>query len=206
MKIESVSNQPDRAGRYRTVLSDGTVLRLYKQTVQEFGLYPGMELTHQELSQLLESAKSMSAKMRAVRIVTVSSVSKGDLQQRLVQKGEDPEHARQAVNWMAEMQLIDDEKTAGQIVDSCIRKGYGLARAKQALYEKKIPKSYWEAALHDYPEQEDYIRRYLANHLPPEHDPKATKKAVDALLRRGHSYRTIRRVMDYPEDLEDTYG
>ena len=38
----------------------------------------------------------------------------------------------------ADLDLLDDRKTAEQIVSSCVRKGYGLARAKQALYEKKM--------------------------------------------------------------------
>lgn len=172
---------------------DGSSMRLYRQTVEDFGLYPGMELTDEELKALRTAAGNMSAKMRAVRIVAASSVSKGDLERRLIQKGEDPAHAKAAVGWMSDLDLVDDQKTAEQIVHRCISKGYGLARAKQALYEKRIPKEYWDAALVDYPDQTTAIVSFLRSRLGDEWEDKDLKKAIDALIRRGHSYSQIRQ-------------
>ena len=171
-------------------------MRLYRQTVEDFGLYAGQELSDSEMKRLRDAAGAMSAKMRAVRIVAASSVSKKDLEQRLVQKGEDRQHARDAVAWMSELQLVDDRKTAEQVVSRCISKGYGLARAKQALYEKRIPKQYWDAALAEYPEQTDAISRYLQAHLDNTSDLRDVKKAIDALIRRGHSYRAVRHALE----------
>ena len=150
----------------------------------------------------------MSAKMRAVRIVSATNVSKKDLEQRLVQKGEDPQQAKQAVAWMADLQLLDDRKTAEQVVASCIAKGYGIQRAKQALYEKRIPKEYWEEALADYPDQFDKILSFLRSRLDGDSDQMEVRRTVDALIRRGHNYGTIRRALDklafdtdeFPED------
>ena len=176
--------------------SDGTLMRLYRQTVEDFGLYPGLELDEAEMKKLKLEAGEMSAKMRAVRIVTSASVSKQELERRLVQKGEDPEQAKQAVDWMSELHLVDDLQTARQIVASCIRKGYGLARAKQALYEKRIPKEYWQEALQKYPDQLDAITNFLQSRLKNSNDPKQLRKTVDALLRKGHSYSHIRKALD----------
>lgn len=204
MRIESVASQQDRAGRYRVCFENGEVMRLYRQTVEDFGLYAGRELTDEEMDKLRTAAGKMSAKMRAVRIVSATSVSKRDLQQRLVSKGEDPEQAREAVEWMAELSLIDDEKTAEQVVQRCISKGYGIARAKQALYEKRIPKQYWDAALEDYPEQTEYIVSFLHTRLDHSAEEREIKKAIDALLRRGHSYSEIRRGLEQLQlDLDD---
>ena len=176
--------------------ADGTSMRLYRQTIEDFGLYSGMELTEDELKKLHTAAGAMSAKMRAVRIVATSSVSKKDLEQRLVQKGEDRADAQNAVAWMSEMQLVDDRKTAEQVVARCIAKGYGLSRAKQALFEKKIPKEYWDQVLAEYPDQTDAIAQYLQSHLTNRAEPRDVKKAIDALIRRGHSYGRIRRVLE----------
>lgn len=170
-------------------------MALYRQTVEDFSLYSGKELTEAELSALKTAAGKMSAKMRAVRIVSASSVSRRDLEERLVRKGEDPEQAREAVEWMEDLHLVDDRNTAEQVVHSCISKGYGLQRAKQALYEKRIPKEYWEEALAEYPDQMDRIESFLRSRLNGDSDPKAVKKAIDALLRRGHSYGTIREAL-----------
>ena len=137
-----------------------------------------------------------------------TSVSKRDLEERLVRKGEDPEQAKEAVQWMEDLHLVDDRNTAEQVVHSCISKGYGLQRAKQALYEKRIPKQYWDEALADYPDQSEKIEKFLRSRLDADSDQKQVKKAIDALIRRGHSYGAIRSVLqtlsfdsdDYIED------
>ena len=196
MRIEKLLTTPDRAGRYRVQFEDGTVMRLYRQTVEDFALYSGKELEEDEWSRLQTAAGEMSAKMRAVRIVSASAVSKRDLQQRLIQKGEDPDQAKAAVKWMEDLSLVDDRKTAQQIVERCVSKGYGISRAKQALYEKRIPKTLWDDVLADYPDQQDKILAFLESRLDAESDEKDIRKAIDALLRRGHSYGNVRRALD----------
>lgn len=186
---------PDRAGRYRVVFENGEVMRLYRQTVEDFCLYPGQELDDGQLEKLHTAAGAMSAKMRAVRIVTASNVSRRDLEQRLVRKGEDPAQAKEAVQWMVDMSLLDDRRTAEQIVSRCVSKGYGLARAKQALYEKRIPKDLWEEVLADYPDQTDKIIEFLNARLDEHPSDKDVKRAIDALMRRGHGYSQIRRAL-----------
>ncbi len=196
MRIEKIAASADRSGRYTVRFEDGSAMRLYRQTVEDFSLYAGLDLDDEQLKKLREAAGKMSAKMRAVRIVSASSISKRELQRRLVQKGEDPTQAQEAVQWMSDLELLDDAKTAEQIVSSCVRKGYGLARAKQALYEKRIPKEYWDAALEDYPEQEDKILEFLRSRLSADADAKDIKRAIDALLRRGHRYGQIKRGLE----------
>ena len=206
MRIDSLKLSPDRAGRYWVSFNDGTRLGLYRQTVEDFGLYTGKELSEEEMEALQTAAGQMSAKMRAVRIVSASSVSKRSLEERLVRKGEDPAQAKEAVQWMSDLNLLDDRDTAEQVVRSCIAKGYGLARAKQALYEKRIPKSYWEDALTDYPDQAEKIEAFLRSRLDDQSDQKEVKRAIDALIRRGHSYGTIRRVLnDLSFDTDDYF-
>lgn len=196
MRIDKIASQPDRAGRYTVSFSDGSTMRLYRQTVEDFGLYSGLELTDEQMKSLRSAAGAMSAKMRAVRIVAASSVSEKDLEQRLIHKGEDPKQAKAAVQWMADLNLVDDRNTAEQIVRRCVAKGYGIHRAKQALYEKKIPKEYWDEALADYPDQTDAITDYLQTHLIDADDERALRKVIDALMRRGHNYRQIRLALE----------
>ena len=131
-----------------------------------------------------------------------------ELEERVVRKGEDPDQAKDAVRWMEDLHLINDRNTAEQVVHSCISKGYGLQRAKQALYEKRIPKEYWDEALRDYPDQMEKIVSFLRSRLDEDSDDKDVKKAVDALLRRGHRYAKIREglniiSLDSDEFMED---
>ena len=208
MRIDYLKTAPDRMGRYTLGLENGTKLLLYRQTVEDFGLYTGLELSEAQYEKLLAAASEMSAKMRAVRIVSAANVSKKDLENRLIQKGEEPLQAQKAVAWLSEMHLLDDSATAEALVRSCAAKGYGKARAKQVLYEKRIPRELWEGALENYPDQTEKIADFLRAKLKGSRDPKLQKKAVDALLRRGHSYGAIRQALgelsldtdDFPEE------
>ena len=202
--------QPDRAGRYTVKFDDGTVMRLYRQTVEDFLLYSGKEMDDDEVTELGIAAGKMSAKMRAVRIVSASNVSKSDLEHRLIQKGESKANAKQAVEWMTNLDLLDDEKTAQQIVQRCISKGYGRSRAKQALFEKRIPKELWENVLADYPNQTEKILAFLESKLGDNWEEKDLRRATDGLLRRGHSYQEIRKALqeytegrDFREEIYD---
>ena len=171
------------------------MLRLYRQTVEDFTLYAGLELDEARMERLRCAAGEMSAKMRAVRIVSASTVTAKDLEQRLTRKGENPEQAKQAVAWMREMDLVDDRQAAEQIVRRCAAKGYGIARARQMLYEKRVPKALWEEALANYPDQTEVIAHFLRSRLGSSWTPQELRKATDALLRKGHSYSEIRQAL-----------
>ncbi len=192
MRIDFLADRPDRSGKYGIKFSNGTTMRLYPQTVEDFGLFVGQEFSEERMEELRRAAGKMSAKMRAVRIVAASNVSRADLERRLIQKGEDPTQAKEAVGWMEDLNLVDDQRTAELIVERCSAKGYGRARVKQMLYEKKIPKHLWETALADYPDQTDKIVVFLKSRLNGKWDEKDLKRAVDALMRRGHSYSEIK--------------
>lgn len=209
MRIDFLSDKPDQAGRYLVRFDSGVTMRLYRQTVEDYGLFTGKELTEDEIKTLRKDAGQMSAKMRAVRIVSASSVSKDDLHQRLIRKGEDPQQALEAVQWMSDLNLVDDRQTAEQIVSRCVARGYGLAKAKQTLYEKRIPKQYWQEALENYPDQTDKIVAFLRGRLGNDADERERKRAIDALVRRGHSYSQVRsalRLLDLDEIPEEYYG
>lgn len=208
MKIDLLKSSPDRAGRYFVRFEDGSVYRIYRQTIEDFRLYPGLEMDDPTYRSFQKSVDELSAKMRAVRIISATNISKKDLEKRLIQKGENAAQAKCAVSWLEDLSLIDDRKTAEQIVHSCIAKGYGLARAKQALFEKRIPKDCWDDALSDYPDQRERIISFLKQKLAGSHDDKEVRKAIDALMRRGHNYHIIREVLnelslDAEEFLED---
>ena len=169
-------------------------------------MYPGLEIA--DLQVLRDHDSRYSAKMRAVRIISASAVSRRDLETRLVRKGESEEQAKAAVEWLSDLNLVDDSQTARQIVESCIRKGYGLQRAKQALYEKQIPKDLWEEVLEDYPDQSERIADFLRSKLKDPDDPKQVKRAIDAAIRRGHGYGDVKRALEQigtESDFEEEY-
>ncbi|MBQ1410622.1 MAG: regulatory protein RecX [Oscillospiraceae bacterium] len=183
-------------GRAAVVFDDGTTVKLLPQTVAEQGLFPGMELTDAALASLKSANAAVSAKQRAVRIISAAAVSKGELRQRLTQKGETPEDAQNAVRWLEELNLLDDAETARQIVSRGVSRGYGVERIKQMLYAKRIPKEYWDEALATVPDMSDALEEFLRKRLGPEPDEKTLRSATQAAIRRGFTWTDVREALE----------
>lgn len=210
MKLEKIEPL-DSPNYLRLIFDDGKRLKAPAFKVVELGVSIGCEVSPADFL-ALENAQSLaSCKERAVRILTASGLSKKELQKRLVQKGESEQDAAQTVSWLSELHLIDDLETAKQLTRSAALRGYGRARAKSILYEKGIPKEFWDEALEELPEMDGAIDAFLRRKLEGKAlDGKLIKKTVDALLRRGHSYHDIQEGLrrfeaELPEDTwEDT--
>lgn len=211
MIIERIEPMIRQEHTFKVFLSDGSVIKTQDYVIADLGLYAGRELNDAELASFHEAVGKASAKVRAVRIVSASGVSKKELEHRLTQKGEKPQDAREAVQWLSELELLDDAKTAEQLVRSAVHKGYGKARIKQILFEKRIPEEYWEAALAEVPDMGDAVDRFLQQRLKGrDPDQKELKRTIDALMRRGHSWSDIRSGLrrysaSLEADLEESY-
>ena len=188
---------PKRPGTKSTVVfDDGTTKKYLPQVVAEQGLFAGMELSEAEYQALEASNAAASAKQRAVRIISAASVSKGELERRLTQKGENPEDARKAVEWLTELKLLDDAETARQIVARGAARGYGAERIKQMLYEKRIPRKYWDEALEQLPDMREALCEFLRARLGEEPDEKTIRSATQAAARRGYTWSEIREALE----------
>ncbi len=204
MILEKLTPVGTDGSRVMLWFSDGSKMRVPTTLVGDLGLYGGMELSEESLSDLMAQAQRASAKDRAVRIVSATSVSRKELQRRLQQRGETREDAQAAVDWLSELGAIDDEAMAKTLVSRCIQKGYGKERIRQTLYEKGIPKEYWDEAMENLPDMTDAIRRFLEKRFRgTTPDRKEIKRATDALIRRGHSWGDIAPALRrYQEEYE----
>lgn len=209
--IERMELLPRQEHTIKVHLSDGTTMKTQDYVLADLGLYPGAVLDDEKLEALQKAAGLASAKQRAVRIVSATNISRKALEQRLAQKGETREDAEQAVTWLSDLNLLDDARTAEQIVRSAVNKGYGRSRIKQILFEKRIPEDYWEDALAQIPPMDDAVDKFLNQRLKGrEPEEKELKRTIDALLRRGHSWQDIRAGLrrysaSLEADLEEPY-
>ena len=151
-----------------------------------------------------------SAKNRALRILERRDVSRKELVRKLTEKGERSEDAEQVADWLCGLNVIDDARYAAMIVRHYSAKGYGKSRMQQELYRHGIEKELWEEALEQYAPGEEKIDALLRSKCrsdPP--DRAELKKAADALLRRGFSWKEINaardRVFGDHDDYEEIY-
>lgn len=203
MKIVKISSGTS-SDRIVATLDTGEKLRMSRLIAAQYGVAEGAEIA--EESALRAAAAQWAARDRAVRIVAASNVSQTALRKKLKQKGVDQPLADEAAEWLGDLGLVDDRRAGESVVRSGLAKGYGAHRIRQMLYEKDIPREYWEELLSDLPPMDDAVDRLLRQKLGANADEKAVKKAVDALLRYGHSWEDIkaglRRMQADLEDLE----
>ncbi len=181
--------------RTTLIFDDGTSLKLLPAVAAEQGLFPCLELEEEDLVRLRSANGAASAKQRAVRIISAASVSQKDLEQRLIRKGETPSDAQDAVRWLEELDLVDDTETARQIVARGVSRGYGAERIRQMLYEKRIPRQYWDEALSAMPDMSGALEDFLRKRLGTEPDEKTRRSAVPAALRRGYTWPEINQAL-----------
>ena len=207
MRVEAIEPTRSPQGKLRVRFDSGESLLMLPAAIAELGLYAGMELPDAAMDSIKETGGAASAKERAVRIVSAANVTKKELRHRLVQKGETEEHADEAVKWLSELHLLDDRQTAAQIVRSGAARGYGAARIRQMLYEKRVPRELWDEALELLPPQDDAIDTFLQRRFRGNTPDRAEiKRATDALLRRGHSWEDIRRALSRYTSEEEFFG
>lgn len=204
MKIESLapSAQPD--GPLVCTLETGERLKVPMFLAADLNLYAGRELSEDELSTLRAAIARARTRQRAVRILSSTAISRAALEKRLTDRGAVPEDAQDTVQWLDELRLLDDAAVAEQVVQSAVRKGYGRRRIEQILYEKRIPREYWQDALAAIPDMDGALDSFLHRALDGKAvDDKLLKRTTDALLRRGHSWSDIRAAFTrYRADLE----
>ena len=96
MKITGITQSKKSADRYYVSLENGMELRVNVALIADYSLYTGRDLTDSEFEALEKSAGQFAAKSRALKMINARALSKAELQEKLLQKGETEENAAMA--------------------------------------------------------------------------------------------------------------
>lgn len=197
MRIAKVEKSKHKQGRVLVFPEEGELLRITEAELLPFGIYPGAELTDQQVEALREAARCSETKLRAARMASSRMLSKKELTDRLRRKGAEPDEAAEAAERMEELGAVNDSAYAGVVVRHYAAMGYGRGRVEQELYRRGIPRELWEDALRELPDSADAIDAFLRSKLKDRQPDRAElKRLSDALLRRGYSWNEIRPALN----------
>ena len=183
--------------RFLARFDNGEELRVTLTTVADCGLYAGLQLDDAALDALRAKAARSRCRERALRIIGARPMSEKELRDRLVEKGETPDDAEEAVDWLRGLRLLNDAEYAAMCVRHYAAKGYGPGRIRSELYRRGVPRELWEDALEELPEQDGEIDRLLRKKLRGDvTDRDAVRKATDYLCRRGFKHEDIRAAVE----------
>lgn len=198
--IEIKQTSPER---FTLIFDDGRQIKSSLGVITERFLHPGAELGGAEYDELCSASALSLAKARALRIINTRPMSRREMRDRLVSKGETPDNAELCADWLCEMGLINDRSYASSVVRHYASKGYGLTRIKQELRRHGIERELWDEALEELPDQDGYIAGFLRSRLSDPEDKAQVKKVSDALFRRGYSWEQIKHALNNFNSQED---
>ncbi len=180
-------------GRWYASFSDGGRIRVNTALLADFSLYAGKEMEKGEYEALKAASEKESAKSRALNILGNRSLSRFEIKDRLIKKGESEETAEETAAWLQRAGLINDEEYARTLCRHYAGKGYGVMKIRDELYRRGVPREYWEEALSEIPEPEAaldaLIERKLRGRAP---DKKELDSLCGYLRRRGFSWEEIK--------------
>lgn len=171
--------------RFILGFDSGETLKTTLSVVTEQALHTGLELDEEALAALRAASERARGRERALRIIGARAMSVRELTDRLREKGESPENAEDAAQWLLELRLLDDAQYAAMCVRHYAAKGYGPGRIRSELYRRGVPRALWDEALEELPEQDGQIDALLRKRLPDPDDRAALRRARDFLYRRG---------------------
>ena len=191
MVIQDLKPSKHVEGRWLAVLEDGSILRIGEGEVVGFALYAGKELTEEEAERLQDSVRRGELKTRAIELLMRKPQSRKELGRKLSEWGASEEEAAVVCGRMEELGYLNEREYAGRIVRHFAAKGFGERKLRDELYRRGIPRELWNEALEEIEDNSEAIDAFLEKKLKGDHDPKAVKKASDALARRGFSWSEI---------------
>lgn len=187
-------------GRWLAFLEDGSILRLGESQVVSFGLYAGMEVDGDLREKLTAAARLGAVKEKALDLIALRPRSRKELIDKLTARPRDRdkeplatrEEAEEAAAWLEELGYVDDGAYAKSLSEHYAAKGYGPAKIRDEFYRRGVPREHWEEALAGLEDPAEDIDAFLRRKLKGDADPKALKRAADALARRGYRWEDIK--------------
>ncbi len=191
------------------VFDSGESVVLSMDLVLEHGLSKGMELDEETLREITNAQRKIKVKSTAYNYATYKPRTKKQTTIRLKERGFADDEIELAMDFLAEFNLIDDNKYAENFVkEYIIRKPSGEAKVRSELYKKGIDRYIIDDAIENYYPNEDCYslamkaaeKKIRTIGLRINESDKYSKKKRNSLAaylhRQGFDWDVIKRVVD----------
>ena len=197
-KIEAQKKNDDRVNIY---VDEKFFMAIYKELVFSFNLKKGQEIDKDYLKNILDDEIYMKAKNKALNILSKSSQSEKQIQQKLSKDFEEHTIDR-VIEFLQKYKFVDDEDLANRIVNTNVNLNkYGKNKIKQNLYNKGIDKFIIEQAMDEIDSDKEfenalYLGKKRYDRLKNEDPRKAYQKIGNHLAYKGFNYDIIKKVLN----------
>ena len=193
-------------GRITVCLEDGSEIRSSLNVVTDLRLFSGKELDEEDIRALRNASGRSIARDRALEMMSRRLMSRKELHDKLVQKGESEENADYCVSWLSENGFLSDESYAAAVARHYASKGYGAGRVRTELSRRGVPRELWDEALGAMSETDGKLDRLISAKLKDPGDREQVRKLGNSLYRRGYSWEEIRSALArYSAETDEEY-
>ncbi|MBR5519754.1 MAG: regulatory protein RecX [Clostridia bacterium] len=184
-----------RGGRMLLTLSDGTYLRVTKETVIEQSLKAGQTLSDDDIASL-RAHGGIRADESAAMILGRRMCSVSELREKLAERGYTDEEIDEAIERLSEYGFVDDAAYAAALVERGAAKNQSKKALLYELSRRGIDRETAQAALENLPSADDaldeLIRARLKGVVP---DRALTEKTYRYLAGKGFAPGEIRAAL-----------
>lgn len=182
-------------GRLIVSFDNGEELRSTLGAVTELRLYSGRELNEADFESFRSLSARFLAREKALELISRRPMSRKELIDKLLSKGETEDAAEYCAGWLEENGFIDEERYADQIARHYAAKGYGAGRVRAELSRRGLKRELWDEAMAAMPAVDEKLDRFIASRLKNPEDRDEIRKVSSALYRRGYSWEEIRSAL-----------
>jgi regulatory protein len=185
-----------RKDRYVVQVDDKSFATVSLDVIQRLGLHIGEPLLEGTGAQLLDEAAALAAYDRALRMLAARGRSGRDMERRLVQKGEQRQHAAQAVEKLRSLGLIDDASFARTRARSKLTSGRGTRRVEMDLQQQGVERETARVAVKEVIEQAREAAQKKARSMTKLEPAVRHRRLYAFMARRGFAPDEIRKAVE----------
>ena len=195
MKIETVRRY--KGSTFSVGLEDGRTIYLNADTITDFEIVQGMEVSREELKEIIYSSNFRRSYQYALYCLDYRDYSAKEMYEKLLDKYKSERLCRAVVEKLKESSIIDDERYAERLARRFAEvKKYGYRRSLREIMQKGIDEFTAEDALEPYIGLSEENLQYLiksrySRYLEDETDRKSIERAKRGLVTLGYTFDEI---------------
>lgn len=202
--ISGITVQKKNKERYSIFVDGDFLLGVHEQTLLEYNLKEGIEITPSLFKKLQREEGRFAVKSYLMGLLSRRDHSRQELMNKALQKDYAPETITDVLDELQEKDYISDTQFALKYASEKSRKNnWGPAKVKAHLYKKGIKRKTIEKCTKKAFEDEDFEETFIhliskrkRRFLKEEHPLKRKKKVIDHLARKGYTSTSIYNCID----------
>ncbi len=192
MLIRKVNAYKNDLSRVIVYFEDRSYITVSVERAKELDLKAGMDIDDDLKKSLADEVSGNTARATAARIIGRSNMSCATLLKKLKDKGINENDAQDALDWLIELGIMDDEQYAKNLLSHYRARGFGNRRIVEEMRARGISREIIDEVIDDADMSEEILEFIEKKTRGLELDDKLRGKITNALVRRGHSYDEIK--------------